>query len=704
MRKIPVLALLALSAISLQARTVTSLNGEWQFKFENDAWQNVSVPHTWNAKDAADGIDRGPINGRKIAHSVQSDGYKRGAGYYKKALPAPKKGKRYFFHSEGASIVTDVSVNGTPVGQHKGAFTGFCYDITDALKTGQANEILLKVDNTFNADIAPISGDFSMFGGLYRNVSVIETDSVYIDPTFKGSSGVLLNPAVNGKDGTLGVRVYTSVGNNTRWSGAPPTLNVRVTDPQGAVVAEKTVNAASENPSQLSLNIPGIQLWNSVEAPNLYRTTVTLSTGSTTDIVEQNFGFRTFSVDPKRGVILNGKARQIKGVNRHQDREGKGWAVSAADEEEDMLQIREMGADGLRLAHYPQSINIYDLADKLGIMLWSEVSGVDCITESEAFYANFVEQAEEMVYQHYNHPSVLFWGIFNEMYHNRTVPPFKAEPLLRKTKDRIKEIDPGRIVVAASNQGGRHELNRIPEALAFNTYPGWYGGGPKGMEAFIKGRLKDYGDMGIGISEYGHGSSIHHHEDPERQPKPIGDFHPEEWQTIGHLENYRCIKANPACWGSFIWAMWEFASAERREGERDGMNDKGLVTYDRKTKKDAFYFYKAVWNPEPMVYLRSKRFTERKSPTVTVKGFSNTGAVTLTVNGKDYPAKEPNDMNAMYWGNVELKPGKNTIRLSAKAPDGKTLTDEAVWNYTPTTPTPNPDQYISIPLKNRVYQ
>ena len=372
---------------------------------------------------------------------------------------------------------------------------------------------------------------------------------------------------------------------------------------------------------------------------------------------------------------------QIKGVSRHQDMKGKGWALSPEDEERDIRLIADMGADGLRTGHYPASSNVYDLCDKTGLVVWSEVPNVNLVRDTPEFRENNRLQAREMIYQNWNHPSICMWGIFNEIGHQPEASSkgVDMEAELTELNKFVKETDPSRMTVGASNQAGRRKLNNIPDHIAFNTYPGWYGGGPETMKGNLNGYIRDYGGkMGIAVSEYGHGASTGMHENPAKRPSPTGFWHPEEWQSQAHEINYKCIRERPEVWGSFVWNMFDFGSASRFEGESPGINDKGLVTYDRKTPKDAYFFYRANWSPQPTVYITSRRFAERTGKTVPVKVYSNAPMVKLAVNGKAVGSVKPDELKRAVWPEVTLKPGVNTITATASV-GGKTYTDSCKW-------------------------
>ena len=585
----------------------------------------VRVPHTWNAEDAADGIGR-VEDWATAGYSSGATSYVRKVVSYRRALPDPVANKRYFVKCLGASMKAEVKVNGVSLGKHIGAFTAFCFEATNALKPS-GNELEIVVDSRFDPDLQPVNADFSVYGGLYRDVRWIETEKVCIDPVTDGANGVVIN--------------------------ANPTT--------GEVVAHVSVFGGTNEVQRFRFENP--KFW-SPEAPNLYTVKIEVRQKGCVDSVPVRFGFRTaeFRED---GFYLNGKKRKIRGVCRHQDREGKGWAVSAEDESEDVMLIKSMGADGVRTSHYPQSPTFYDLCDEKGLLVWTEVPNVNLLTFTDAAVESERTHVREMIAQHRNHPCVFAWGISNELY-NREMPGEQAEERMEALRDYAKSLDPSRTIVQAGNHLDKKRLNAIPDQLGLNLYPGWYGTGSDRMgekldEAF---RLNDR--KIVAVTEYGGGGCIGQHADPLRfRPQPVGPVHPEEYQAYHHMENYRTIVADDRVWGSFLWVMFDLGSDARREGAYMGRNDKGLITWDRKNFKDAYYFYRANWTDTPTLRLVGMRMTSTTNLTATVIGFSNVGDVTLMVNGKAVGTKEPDAVKSVLWRDVQLKKGANEVELRA---------------------------------------
>lgn len=579
----------------------------------------VAVPHTWNAVDGADGLDVPP---KQPGHnSVSSQSYARGARTYRRALPdAPPPGRRAFIRCDGVSVKAAVRVNGAPAAQHVGAFSAFTCEVTGLLKpTGNVLEIV--ADNAYDPDVPPTEGDFTVFGGVYRDVWWIEKPAVCVDPLRH-------------------VRLHPDAAT-------------------GRVRAEVPVSGGPDEVQTFDFGAP--ELW-SPESPRLYRLTVTAGT----DRVTVPFGFRTVEMRAD-GFYLNGVRRQLRGVCRHQDRIGKGWAVSAADEAEDVRWIKRMGADAVRTSHYPQSPAFYRLCDEEGLLVWTEIPLVDEVPATPAFRAHALHMAAEMVTQLAHHPSIVLWGLFNEVYQFKRKPDGTAEPLLRDVRARIRALDPTRPVVGASNRD-IPSLCAIPDALGMNLYPGWYtgyGADPEDMAARIAASVRASGRSCIAVSEYGGGGCIDQHGDALTRPAPSGRFHPEEYQAWLHRGNYLGIVDNPAVWGSFAWVMFDLASDSRREGAQIGRNDKGLVTGDRTTAKDAWYFYKCNWNPEPELRIVGERAGTTTNAAHTVVVFSNAPEVMFFLNGRLHGAKVPDRVKTCVWRDVTLVPGENRMEFRA---------------------------------------
>jgi beta-galactosidase len=642
----------------------------------DDRWNGVMIPHTWNAIDGADG-----------GTTKTNWGYQRGPAWYVRELAVtPSPGRRLFLVFEGASIVTDVYLNGTHLGQHRGAFGAFSFELTKHLPVSGTNELRVRVDNSFVDDVPPLQGDFTMFGGLYRPVKLLQTAATCISPLDHSSSGVALRQ----REVTKERAVVDATVKLSRLPGEAGNVVVRGTilDAIGQKLRSQTAPVVwRENGAEvaLSFELANPRLWHGRRDPYLHTAKFeVLVNDHVVDEVTQALGLRAVRIDPQLGFFLNDEPYEIHGVCRHQDRAGKGWAVSEADHREDLGLILEMGANAVRLAHYPQSSYFYELCDRVGLIVWAEIPLVNVVRNTEAFHANARQQLVEMIRQHRNHPSIAMWGLFNELYHHGPSDP--CEDLVRQLQQLAKLEDPTRPTVAASNQRSRKQLNTIPDHIAFNAYPGWYGnGGPAGMKDTIDAWLTATGNRGIGVSEYGAGGSVKHQEEwPPRKPVHNGEWHPEQYQAYCHEQQYQAIAARPEVWGSFVWNMFDFGSDDRAEGDQEGINDKGLVTYDRKTRKEAFYFYRANWNPEPMVHLVGKRFAIRQQKEILVRAYSNCDTVELFVNGQSQGMRRPDAVRTVQWAAVELLLGENKIELRG-IKNERSFSDKAIWTLQPTT-------------------
>lgn len=641
-------------------RETDALATGWTVCAKGETPQKVDVPHCWNVVDGADG-------GSQETASADGTGYWRGEKTYTRALKMnPKEGKRYFIRCEGASSKANVWVNGQKVGEHLGAFGAFCFEITPYLKSVK-NELEIKVDNSFDSNLPPVSGDFTVYGGLYRPVTLIETNNACINPAnaFATHGARFTQTALTDTAGTLSVDI------DLAGISEKSELKVTVQDGGDKVVATQIMSLTpAQSLAKLEMTVPNPVRWDGIKNPYLYEVEVSLWVdGKQVDKVEQKWGFRTMEIDPKRGFVLNGKAMRLNGVNRHQDKEGKGWALSDKDHEEDVKMMREMGVDAWRAAHYPHAEKMYTLCDEAGIVVWAEIPIVDRVNETDSFFANSELQLREMISQHRNHPSIAMWSISNELGNGPNGQKCKGSAKLTKTLyDISRELDPTRpCVLAACLQ---RKDNEIADHIGFNTYPGWYGGNAKAMGSAISSWCKKYPAKGICVAEYGAGASINCHEFPLKQPRTIHPFHPEEWQTYCHEHQYRAIKnASPQLWGSFVWNMFDFGADNRKEGDHMGRNDKGLVTFDRRTRKDAFYLYQANWTDKPMVHLTASRFAKRPESAAKMpfQVFSNCESVELFLNGKSLGRQTPDDLKIFRWDNQNLKKGHYMVKAVGKS-------------------------------------
>lgn len=656
------LMVLALSAATLYAREVQQLEGEWQFvkvsddynlRSETPKTESVTVPHTWNTD---------LING---------DSYYLGKGYYRKALSLkPSDLKRSYIRFEGALTVAEVFLNGRQVGRHDGGYSAFCFEITDLIQEGE-NILEVIVDNSYNNDITPTTNAlYTRFGGIYRPVSIFTVNENHISLTDEASPGVYITQKkVNKKSADLEIKSLID-----RASAASGNLKVvtEVFDSQGTPVASVTDQIEKGQTTllqQMKINSP--RLWQAKEDPYLYSMRIALhENGREVDHVIQPLGLRSFRVDHKQGLILNGKPYEYYGVNRHQEWEFEASALTPEHHRHDINEIVELGANGVRLAHYQQADLVYSLCNEAGLVVWAEVPITPPYQkDNPKFKANCEQQIRELVKQNYNHPSILFWGLYNEIQiSNRDVKDFH---------NLVKSMDTQRLTTAASNKWYKRR-HKTTDLICWNQYPDWYGTLP--MSQFVR-RIKRYGrKMRIGISEYGAGGCIDQHDQTPERPDPIaGRFYPEQYQSYVHERAWIDIRDRKEIWSKMIWNMFDFSWPTVVRGNRPKVNHKGLVTYDRQTRKDSFYFYQANWRKDiPVLHITSSRHVERTEADTPVKLYTNCDSVQLELNGKSLGTFAPDDAARILLEKVTLSPGKNRLTAAGVFGD-QTVTDEVFW-------------------------
>ena len=671
-RTFTVLFAAAFSMQMLAQREDKLINQDWSFRFSHqvnaNAARRVDLPHTWNAQDALGG----------------KYDYKRGIGNYtKKIFIRPEwQSKRLFLRFEGANCVSNVFVNGKHIGEHRGGYGAFVFEITDKVEYGKENTLLVRVNNGEQLDVMPLVGDFNFYGGIYRDVHLLLTDNLCISPLDYASSGVyLIQQQITDKQAAICARINLSNGTGELRKAV---LRLQVNDGKKTVYeTEKEVSMIPHTDVQVE-NIEFIlknpRLWNGTQDPFMYQTVVTLiKDGKELDKVEQPLGVRYYITDPDKGFFLNGKHLPLHGVCRHQERAEVGNALYPVHHEEDTRIMLDMGVNAVRLAHYPQATYMYDLMDKYGIVTWAEIPFVGPggyadkgFVDQPSFRENGKEQLKEMIRQHYNHPSICFWGLFNELKEQGDNPV----EYIKELNAMAHREDPTRPTTSASNQDGA--LNFITDHIAWNRYDGWYGATPATLATWLDATHKNHPEIKIAISEYGAGASIYHQQDSLVQTVPGSWWHPENWQTEYHIQNWKIINERPYVWASFVWNMFDFGAAHRTEGDRPGINDKGLVTYDRKIKKDAYYFYRANWNPEPMIYIAGRRNVNRVKPLVDVQVFSNVEEVILIVNDCQCGKMKPDSLKVCLFKDVPLRKGRNEIEVRAND-SKKQLIDRCTW-------------------------
>ena len=632
-------------------RNITLLT-EARFAKQGEEMAAVALPHTWNAFDGQDG----------------GNDYWRGISTYEIDLPNPTAGKKQYIEIQGANHVATVYCNGRELGTHKGGFSTFRFELTPAMKP-EGNVLTVVVSNAVS-DIYPQTADFTFYGGLYRDVNFIEVNDAHFD---------LL------KDGTAGVFVTPHCAGSTRLDLFPVNadgayLAVELKDAEGNVVA--TGGTEAEDHSHLILTVKQPHLWNGMEDPYCYTAVAKIvKDDEVLDEVEVLYGYRSFHVDPNTGFWLNGKNVPLRGVSRHQDRLDKGWAQSKEDHEEDIAIIKELGANTIRLAHYQHDQYFYELCDKTGFALWAEIPFISKFIPTKEAYENTMSQMVELVAQNYNHPSIFFWGIANEILIGLDNEPLRKN--LRDLNELTKAMDPSRLTTIAevSPTPMDSEHVYITDIVSYNHYFGWYGGDVSQNGPWLDAFHALNPSVALGVSEYGAENIVKWH-----SATPMNHDYTEEYASYYHHEMLKTFETRPYLWSTHVWNCFDFAADARDEGGIQGRNNKGLVTYDRKLKKDAFYIYKAYWTTEPFVYVASRRFADRAPEERTVRVYTNCDEVTLLVNGAEVATVKAVDHEAVFE-NVPLNDGANTVTAkSGDVEDTITLNGVAEHNSEYTLP------------------
>lgn len=671
-------AIAVLACTGAQASAATrqslSLDSGWRFQrsdvaeaagagFDDSHWQAITLPHTYNGVDGEAGGD-----------------YYRGPAWYRRDLVvhALDRAHSYWLQFDGAALVAEVWVNGRAAGRHAGGFAAFRFDVTPLLHAGR-NEIAVRVDNARDADVAPLGGDFTVYGGLYRGVRLIVVPALHFDLQDDGGPGVYVSASA-----VSAAQAQLQVVARVRVPGATPQgarLRLRVVDARGGVVrsAEQGVSEAGSPLQSIrqSWRIDGPHLWQGVRAPYLYRLQADLLVGRrVVDRIVVPFGIRSVRVDAQRGFVLNDRAYALHGVNLfHAGRPGKGLAVATRDIDADARILQELGVTGLRLVHFQHPQRLYDLADRNGWILWTEIPLNSAMSDTAAFRANLAQQLRELIKQNFNHPSVAIWGLGNEVYQADTT----SAALLAELQAIAKREDPLRLTSYAHCCAPDDDpLTRQTDVIAYNRYFGWYDHELDDLGSWADQVHARSPERAIALSEYGAGASVLQQEDPPRRPVPASAWHPEQYQALFHEAYWRQIRERPYLWASFVWVGFDLASAGRREGDRPGINDKGLVTYDRRTRKDAWYWYQANWSDRPMIRITSRRLTPRRQDRADVKVYTNARRVELIVDGVALPGMVATDHVAI-WHDVPLKDGSN--RLVAIGDAG--VRDAVEWRVIP---------------------
>lgn len=601
-------------------RIVKNINENWEFSKDNKSWTNLDLPHTWNGKDGQDG----------------GNDYYRGRCYYKKSIDASDlEGEKLYIKFYGVNSSCDVFFNGKKIDSHDGGYSAFIVELDK-----KVGELIVEVDNSPNDKVYPQQADFTFYGGIYRDVELISVpevhfvDEFHVTPILQGAYADIKLEAHTNKDAII---EYEIINDNE--------VIYRSTDNETTI----------ENP----------HLWNGRIDPHLYTANAyAMVNGEIVDQISTRFGIRSFEIDAQKGFILNGKEYPLRGVSRHQDRPDIGNALKYEHHKEDMELIAEMGANTIRLAHYQHSQDFYNLCDEYGMVVWAEIPYISLHMDNG--FSNTMSQMRELINQNYNHPSIVVWGLSNEI----TMGGVTSQKMIDNHKalnDLCHEMDKTRLTTLAALTMCPidAEYIKIPDVLSYNHYFGWYGGNTSMNGPWFDEFHKKYPNRAIGISEYGCEALNWHTSNPEQ-----GDY-TEEYQAYYHEELIKQIMDRPYLWATHVWNMFDFAADARSEGGENGMNHKGLVTFDRKYKKDSFYAYQAWLSDKPMLHICSKRYIDRVEDVTKVTVYSNQDEVELFANSKSVGKQKKGKYPFFYFeveniGETELKAVAGDLSDTAK--------------------------------------
>ena len=614
-------------------REIISLNENWTLSFPkgDHATEQVNLPHTWNAVDGNDG------NGS----------YLRTTGVYTRTFTAPKQpreGGRTYVEVLAAALNSTVKVNGQVATTHEGGFSIFRADVTDLCHEGE-NELTIEVSNEDTPSMYPASADFTFYGGLYRGVNLISVPNAHFDLDYYGGPGMMVTP-VPTEDGGANFTIKSFVTN----PADDLTVMYSIEDCFGREVASAVRGSAD---TEVTIYVPDAQLW-SMDEPNLYTVVATLQRNNEeVDEIAANVGVRSFKVTPDEGFSINGVPTPLRGVSRHQDRVFEGNALTAEEHYDDAMLIKELGANTIRLAHYQHSQDFYDACDEIGFAVWAEIPFISVFKKGEGAHKHVMEEMKELIIQNYNHPSIMFWGISNEILIGGI-----SQELVDTHHDLeklCKELDPTRLTTIAhvSTTPVNGPMHHITDLESYNHYFGWYGGQMEQNGPWLDQFHAEHPDICIGISEYGCEGIINWHSNT-----PQCKDYTEEYQALYHEHMAQVFEDRPWVWASHVWNMFDFGCAARNEGGVSGRNNKGLITMDRKTKKDSYFVYQAYWTQTPMVHIAGRRHAQRAGETTEIKVYSNQDTVVLYVNGKEVGQQTA---HRVFKFNAALNEGFNTI-------------------------------------------
>ena len=673
-------ACLSLVTMRAEGRSVESFNSGWSFKKApaekelavnarkwDSGWSEVEIPHTWNAKDM----------------QVQADNFYEGAAYYKKQyfFPTELKGKRVFLRFEGVGSCAEVFVNGMLATSHKGGYSAFACEISPLLKAGEENEIIVKADNKSRPDVIPINHNlFGVYGGIYRPVWLIVTEPYNISVTDCASPGVYVTQKnVSKKQADVNVKVKLD---NGTLQPAPVTLQNTIYNQEGKQIATQSrsfeLSAQGEQAYESSFTIKNPTLWQGRENPYLYKVVSRLiKDGKVIDEMVQPLGLRKYEIVAGKGFYLNGEKYPMYGVTRHQDWWGLGSALKNENHDFDLATIMDVGATTVRFAHYQQSDYLYSRCDSLGLIIWAEIPFVNRVSGEEA--ENCRNQLREMIRQSFNHPSIYVWGLHNEVYQ----PHQYTRELTQSLHDLAKTEDPDRYTVSVNGYGHmEHPVNLVADIQGMNRYFGWYEKKIQDIKPWVENLEKEYPHQKLMLTEYGADANLNH------QTEYLGEalnwtkeFYPEAFQTKTHEYQWSVIAAHPYIIASYLWNKFDFCAPLCVRGGVPARNMKGLVTFDRKVKKDSYFWYKANWSKDPVLFLTQRRNWDREKKETSVTVYSNIGTPKVYLNGKELSGIREGYTPVHYIiDHVTLENGKNIVK-TVVVKDGKTYEDEIEWMY-----------------------
>ena len=634
-------------------RNIKVINNSWLFSKNAKSapsnlptdWEALDLPFTWNGKDGQDG----------------GNDYYRGTCYFAKEIKADElpEGEVKYLQFDGVNSSCEIFWNGKSITKHDGGYSTFRAEIKDIK---DVNLLVVAVDNSANDRVYPQQADFTFYGGIYRDVNIISVPNAHFDLEYYGGPGIMVAPKPTECGGaTFEIESWVKNADENF------TVQYSIFDEEGEEVGYAVRPADA---TKTTIFVPDANLWD-FDEPYLYTVVAELQRRNETyDDLEVTVGVREFKCDPQEGFSINGVPTPLRGVSRHQDVMYLGNALTREEHFDDAYLIKELGANTIRLAHYQHSQDFYDACDELGFAIWAEIPFISVMSKNPAAHQNCIEQMKELIIQNYNHPSIMFWGVSNEILIGGI-----SEQLVENHKELnalAKELDPTRLTTIAhvSFTPVDGPMHYITDTESYNHYFGWYGGKMEDNGPWLDNFHEKHPGICLGVSEYGCEGIITYH-----GPEPKCKDYSEDYQAMYHEHMAKVLDERPWIWSSHVWNMFDFGCAARDEGGVAGRNNKGLITMDRKTKKDSYYIYKAYWNPEPMVHLCGKRYAQRAGEEREIKVYTNQDSVTLYMNGEEVGTQAPVDHIAIFT--VNMKDGEN-IFLAVAGEVKDTMTIEKV--------------------------